>query len=57
LTDIGKLISQDIDQAILEIKDLGADSAVEAWKQTALKADAYRAHAFITVEGEIKEAD
>jgi hypothetical protein len=52
LAFLGEIITKDIDQAILEIKALGVSTAIEQWRELALKADAYRAHAYIEVATE-----
>ncbi|MDM0058986.1 alpha-xenorhabdolysin family binary toxin subunit A [Variovorax fucosicus] len=44
---IGKLVAKDIDEAILELKDLVVDEALAQWKEVKVKADAYRANAYI----------
>lgn len=47
LAHIGEIIDKDIDKAILEIKDLGVDIAIDQWHKLAVTADAYRANAYI----------
>lgn len=49
LVNLGKIIADDIDKAMLEIKELGVSTAIEQWRLLALKADAYRANAYIEV--------
>lgn len=44
---IGKIIDEDIDKAIVEIKDMGVETAITQWKEVKIKADAYRANAYI----------
>jgi hypothetical protein len=49
LKHIGEIIATDIEEAILEIKDLGVELAIAQWQDIKKKADAYRAHAYIEV--------
>ena len=44
---LGEIISEDIDKAIAEIKDMGVEKAITQWKELKIKADAYRANAYI----------
>jgi hypothetical protein len=56
LKHIDATIDGDVNQAILEIKDLGIETAITQWHQLAIKADAYRANAFVEVAEERKAA-
>lgn len=47
LNYIGQIIDKDIDKAIVEIKDMGIETAITQWKELKIKADAYRANAYI----------
>ncbi|MDM0053019.1 alpha-xenorhabdolysin family binary toxin subunit A [Variovorax sp. J22R115] len=50
LESLVELITENIDDAIMEIKKIGIDIALEQWSELAVKAEAYRANAYIEVD-------
>lgn len=50
LDDLGELIHENIDEAIIEIKKIGIGIALEQWSSLAVKAEAYQANAYIEVD-------
>lgn len=56
LTQLRTIIDQDIAQAPDFIRELGVETAIEQWQKMGRIADAYVAHAYITVQGEAQAA-
>jgi hypothetical protein len=47
LAYLGTLITENIEQAIVEIKDMGVERVIDQWQSLKVTANAYRANAFI----------
>lgn len=50
LTNIGKIIQNDIERALPIIMSLGVDEAIAAWQKLSNEADGYRVNAYIDVK-------
>lgn len=50
LQNIVRIIDEDIGQAIVWIKDLGIESAIEQWEAVGVMADKYRQSAFVVLQ-------